>query len=304
MALPMQGGVVRSPRGWPYLLGKLIGDGAFGAVFDCMGPFDQSFALKVFTAGNRPVDAVRAEWLHEAGRLYRLRHPNIVYVFDYFEESGLFYLVLERCDHSLEDMMGTPFTDRLVVEVMRQLLFAVQYLADNELVHNDLHAGNVLFKQGEKLTAKISDLGIAQELYGQHSVRPPIVHHRIMAPEVVAGGYTTKQSDLYQLGMLMFAMHTGEYPIEFSAGYDDIIRQIKEGVPRMRAESLGTPIGKIASVMLRRQEQYRFTSPAQVWEELRKLDVWAAGRNGPDSGPRSAPSWPKPPPARVKTPRF
>jgi serine/threonine-protein kinase len=185
---------------------------------------------------------------------------------------------------------------------MRQLLFAVQYLSDNEIVHNDLHAGNILFKQGEKLTAKISDLGIAQELYGQYAVRPPIVHHRIMAPEVVAGGYSTKQSDLYQLGMLMYVMHTGEYPIDFSAGYDDIIRQIKEGVPRMKAESLHTPIGQIASVMLRRQEQYRYTSPAQVWEELRKLDVWAAAR-GPDSSPRSAPvpPWPVP---RIKTPRI
>jgi serine/threonine-protein kinase len=195
----MTGGVARSPRGFSYLLGKLIGDGAFGAVFDCVGPFDQSFALKVFGPGNRSIDEVRADWLREAGRLYRLRHPNIVYVFDYFEANGLFYLVLERCDHSLEDMLGTPFTDRLVVEIMRQLLFAVQYLADNEIVHNDLHAGNILVMQGEKLVCKISDLGIAQELYGQHAVRPPIVHHRIMAPEVVASGYSTKQSDLYQL---------------------------------------------------------------------------------------------------------
>lgn len=283
----MQGGVVRSAKGFSYLLGKLIGDGAFGAVFDCVGPFDQSFALKVFSPGNRPIASVRADWLHEAGRLYRLRHPNIVYVFDYFESGGLFYLVLERCDHSLEAMLGRPFTDRLVVEIMRQLLFAVQYLADNEIVHNDLHAGNILVMQGDKLICKISDLGIAQDLYGQHAVRPPIVHHRIMAPEVVAGGYTTKQSDLYQLGMLMYAMHTGEYPIDFSAGYDDIIRQIKEGVPRMKAEALGTPIGQIASVMLRRQEQYRYTSPAQVWEDLRRLDVWGALR-GPDSSPRAS----------------
>jgi len=46
-------------------------------------------------------------------------------------------------------------------------------------------------------------------------------------------------------------------------------------VPRLKAEALGTPIGHIASVLLRRNEQYRFTSPAQVWEELRRLDVWA-----------------------------
>jgi eukaryotic-like serine/threonine-protein kinase len=105
-------------------------------------------------------------------------------------------------------------------------------------------------------------------------VRASIVHHRIMAPEVVAGGYTTKQSDLYQLGLLMYQMHTGHYPIDASAGYEAIVEQIRAGAPRVRAEALGTPIGQIASVMLRRQEQYRYTNPAQVWEDLRRLDVW------------------------------
>lgn len=274
MAFPMTGGAVRSPKGFSYLLGNLMGEGGFGAVFDCVGPFDQQFALKVFQPANRPFEEVRGEWMGEAARLYRLRHPNIVYVFDYFEAGGLFYLVLERCDHSLEDMIGRPFTDRLVVELMRQLLFAIQYLADNDIVHNDLHAGNVLLVQGDRLTCKLSDLGIAQEMYGQYAVRPPIVHHRIMAPEVLAGGYTTKQSDLYQLGLLMYTMHTGEYPIDFTAGYDEVIRQIREGEPRARAEALNTPIGNIAAGMLRRHEQYRYTLPIQVWDDLRKLDVW------------------------------
>ncbi len=259
-----------------------MGEGAFGAVFDCVGPFDQSFALKVFRPANRPYEQVRAEWLREAERLWRLRHPNIVYVHDYFETGGLFYLVLERCDHSLEKMLGVPFTDRLVVEISRQLLFAIQYLNDNQIVHNDLHAGNILVVQDKKLTCKISDLGIAQELYGQSAVRPDIVHHRIMAPEVAAGGYSTKQSDLYQLGLLMYVMHTGSYPIDLSHGYDQIIEQIREGVPRARAEALGTEVGRVISVMLRRHEQYRYTSPAQVWEDLRRLDLWTAdGQSSP-----------------------
>ena len=265
--------MVRSPRGFSYLLGKVLGDGSFGAVFDCLGPFDQPYAIKVFQP-SMAYAQVRDQWIREADRLYRLRHPHIVYVHDFFEVGGLFYLVLERLDHSLEDMLGQPFTDRLTVEVARQLLFAVQYLNDNEIVHNDLHAGNILVKQGDPLVVKISDLGIAQDLYGQHAVRPPIVHHRIMAPEVAAGGYSTKQSDLYQLGLLIYLMHTGQHALDFDHGYDDIIRQIREGVPRSRAESLGTPIGDIVSVMLRRQEQYRYTSPAQVWEDLRRLDVW------------------------------
>src|SRR5207244_2825372 len=83
-----------------------------------------------------------------------------------------------------------------------QILFALQYLSDSEIVHNDLHAGNVLVIQGDKLVLKLSDLGIAQELYGQPAVRPQLVQHRIMAPELVAGGYSTTQSDLSQLGVL------------------------------------------------------------------------------------------------------
>ena len=278
---PFTGKVVRSPRGFSYLLGSRIGGGAFGSVFECVGPFDQSFALKIFQPRNRAYDEVRSEWLKEAERLYRLRHPNIVYVFDYFESGGFFYLVLERCDHSLEDMLGRPFTNRLVVDVMRQLLFAIQYLADNEIVHNDLHGGNILFVQGDSLVCKLSDLGIAQELYGQGAVRPDLVHHRIMAPEVAAGGYTTKQSDLYQLGLLLYHMHTGKQALDFSGGYDAIVQQIHEGTPRARAEALGTPLGEIASVMLRRREEYRYTSPAQVWEDMRRLDVWKRS-NPPD----------------------
>jgi serine/threonine protein kinase len=239
--MPVTGGAVYSPRNQRYLLGKRLGSGTFGAVFDCIGPFDQSFALKVFLPGNRPYAEVRAEWLKEAERLYRLRHPNIVYVHDYFEAAGLFYLVLERCDHSLDEMLSAPFTDRLVVDVARQLLFAVQYLADNEFVHNDLHAGNVLVVQGEHLIAKLSDLGIAQELYGYGGTRPPIVQHRLMAPEVAAGGYSTKQSDLYQLGLLIYQMHTGVYPIDTTTGY---CREHHAAPPRavpvhLRASGLG-----------------------------------------------------------------
>jgi eukaryotic-like serine/threonine-protein kinase len=275
VAFPVTGGIVRSPRGRTYLLGARLGDGAFGAVFDCIGPFDQRYALKVLQPSGRSYEQVREDWQREASRLYELRHPHIVYVHDYFEAGGLLYLVLERCDHSLEDMLGAPFTDRLVVEVMRQLLFAVQYLNDNEIVHNDLHAGNILVTQGDPLRVKISDLGIAQVLNGLAAVRPSLVHHYIMAPEVLAGGYTTKQADLYQLGLLLYQMHTGEQPLDFSVGYDHVVNQIREGAPRARAEALGTTLGEIASVMLRRHEQYRYGSPLQVWEDLRRLDTWA-----------------------------
>ncbi len=276
---PEVGQIVRSPRGWGYEVRAHIGGGHFGAVFDCHGPFDQPFALKVMMPANRPYAQVRREWLEEARRLWQLRHPNIVYVHDYFELEGLFYLVLERCDHSLEDMLGQRLTDRLVIQLSRQLLFAMQYLIDHEIVHNDIHAGNILIVHGKEPVPKFSDFGIAQDLYGRSGVRPPIVNNRIMAPEVALGGYSTAQSDLYQLGLLMFGMYTGQPPLDLEAGYDEVIRQIRDGVPRRRAEALGSPLGTVISILLRRHEQYRFNSPAQVWDELRKLEAWQGPTN-------------------------
>jgi serine/threonine-protein kinase len=114
------GASVCSPRGRVYLLGVRLGDGSFGEVFDCLGPFDESCALKVFRPQQDP-GIVRDQWLKEARRLYQLRHPHIVYVYDYFEARGMFFLVLERCDHTLEAMLTTPYTDRLQDEVTRQL---------------------------------------------------------------------------------------------------------------------------------------------------------------------------------------
>jgi serine/threonine-protein kinase len=279
------GASVSSPRGRIYLLGELLGDGSFGEVFDALGPFDQPCAVKVFRPRGDP-NVVREQWLKEASRLYQLRHPHIVYVYDYFESQELFFLVMERCDHTLEVMLSAPFTDRLVIEVMRQLLFAAQYLSDNEVIHNDIHAGNVLVVQGAHLIAKLSDLGIAQDLSGRGHVRPDLVQHRIMAPELIRGGYSTKQSDLYQLGLLMYFMHTGESAIDAGYDYDQMLAQIREGVPRGRADALGTPLGEIISVMLRRHEQYRYASPAQVWEDLRKLDPWSDTREAVASSAR------------------
>ena len=64
------GASVRSPRGRVYLLGDRLGDGSFGEVFDCLGPFDEPCALKVFRP-ERGAAQVREQWLKEAQRLHR-----------------------------------------------------------------------------------------------------------------------------------------------------------------------------------------------------------------------------------------
>jgi serine/threonine-protein kinase len=271
---PQVGSKLAGARG-TYEVMSILGSGEFGAVYECIGPFDQTYAVKMVRPANRPYSEVHAEWSKEVQRLVSLRHPNVVYIYDSFTQDHLFYLALERCEHALKDMLGTPMQEGLVLEISRQLLAAVQFLHDNDVVHDDLHAGNVLITHAtDRPTVKISDFGISHELRGMNAVRPNVVHHAIMAPEILAHGFTTRQSDLYQVGLLLFWMVTGESAINLDVPYQELVRQVAEGEPRQRAEQIGTPLGHLIAKMLRRREAFRFTSAREVWAEMRELDAW------------------------------
>ncbi|HEX3770900.1 MAG TPA: serine/threonine-protein kinase [Polyangiaceae bacterium] len=278
---PEVGATLRSARG-EYMVRSIIGSGEFGAVYGCVGPFDQAYAVKMMRPANRPYAEVREEWLREVQHLLSLRHPNVVYIFDAFEDGHLFYLALERCDYSLTSLLGHPLREGFVIEIARQLLAAIQYLHDNDVVHDDLHAGNILLVSGrdkhgqEHPTVKISDFGISSELRGMSSIRPNVVHHAIMAPEIISTGYTSKQSDIYQVGLLLFWMLTGESAVPAGISYPQLMQSLSEGLPRQRAEAIGTPLGAFIARMLRRREQFRYASAREVWADLRALPAWAA----------------------------
>src|SRR5258708_11095285 len=144
---PVPGTVLASSRG-KYTVGTLIGDGQYGSVYECSGPFDQPYALKMLRPANKPYQTVKEEWALEMKRLESFRHPNIVYIHDAFEQNFLFYLALERCDTSLKALLGrpsaassatqttnmrapAPLSVGLLIEISRQLLMTLQYLHDN-----------------------------------------------------------------------------------------------------------------------------------------------------------------------------
>jgi serine/threonine-protein kinase len=269
---PVPGTSLTSTRG-NYVVGGLIGDGHYGSVYECLGPFDQRYALKMLRPANKPYQAVKDEWSLEMKRLESFRHPNIVYIHDAFESNFLFYFALERCDTSLRALLGRPFPDGLLAEISRQLLMTLQYLHDNGVVHSDLHAGNVLISQLDRAPiVKLTDFGVAHQLdASQRWFRPQVANPKILTPELVTAGYTTTQSDLYQFGLLLYQMHTGSPAMDVNGDYSQIARQIAEGTPRQMAEALGTPLSQVIAKLLRRRDAYRYQSAREVWEDLRNF---------------------------------
>ena len=269
---PIPGTTLTSTRG-NYTVGALIGDGQYGSVYECIGPFDQPYALKMLRPANKPYQVVKEEWSREMQRLESFRHPNIVYIHDAFENNFLFYLSLERCDTSLRALLGRPMPDALFVEIARQLLMTLAYLHDNGVVHSDLHAGNVLISQIDRQPiVKITDFGVAHQLEGSTRwFRPQVANPKILTPELVTAGYTTAQSDLYQLGLLLYQMTSGQPAMDVSGPYEEIARQIADGTPRQKAEALGTPVATVIAKLLRRRDAHRYQSAREAWDDLRQI---------------------------------
>jgi len=291
---PAPGTIVHSERN-AYRIGAPLGQGAFGMVYECQDVWDNALVAKVLTPTGT-YEEVRRKWLDESQKLVNFRHPHITFVYDVFEHDNTFYIVMERCSGTLEDLWQTPGFqgENWVMPVARCVLQAVQFIHDWGYVHKDLHARNILRAlihdevSPEKppiLTFKVADVGISR-------VESEIDHfHTALAqwmlpPEFLwpqEFGSVGKGTDLYHVGLLLLTLVLGYTP-SFT------LEHLLAGEPRNVAERLKSPFAPAIAHALRRHVVQRPASARELWCELK-----AAGPPQPPLLPPLLPGsdWPE-----------
>ena len=211
-----------------YRLIHEIGRGGMGTVWMAEradGQFEQRVALKLVKRG-MDTDEILARFLRERQILARLEHPNIARLLDGgVSDDGRPYFVMEHvagqslttyCDEkrcSIEERL------RLFVVVAR----AVGYAHRNLIVHRDIKPSNVLVGEGGEI--KLLDFGIAKLLSEEPDAVADntAVPGRLMTPEYASpeqreGKRVTTASDIYQLGILLYQLLTGQRPRAGASG--------------------------------------------------------------------------------------
>lgn len=159
--------------------------------------------------------------IHEAKRQSSLHSPNIVQIFDFFEEESGPAIVMEYCPTGLDRYLRERLqqTERMIpYEEARTLLQGILEGLDAAhgagIVHGDIKADNI--RIGEDEQAKLSDFGAARGLEDQAPVFRGSANW--MAPEVARGeGEVTAESDLFSFGILAYLVLSGRHPFY----YDD-----------------------------------------------------------------------------------
>lgn len=279
---PTTGSVITTHNGMEYTIGQHISSGSYALVFEGIDSFGNAIALKVYKPAKRRFELVKEQWKKECRIFEIARHPNVVAIYDYFICANLCYIVLERAWGDLYRWVEQykPLNELNVKEIARQLLFGIHFIHKRGILQRDITIYNVLVFEGPRSIGsifKISDFGISKDLFEpwQSQINmAQVAHPHFIPPELLLPqyGYSTEQTDLYHLGLILLYALTGKFPFTENMNDNEIKTSILNGVPRQKAEKINTPFGDFISVLLRRRKEYRFKTAIETWDYLKKLE--------------------------------
>jgi Protein kinase domain len=173
-------------------------------------------AVKVMQAISPDRDSI-ARFRHEAQAIARMRHPNILNVFDYGEYEGTPYMIVEYVPGgNLAGRMSQGLLDRsTALRFLRGVAAGLDYAHSQGIVHRDVKPANVLLERDE--TPVLADFGLAKMIQGSSVKSMTGVTTgtpAYMAPEQVTGDQVGPAADRFSLATIAYEMLTGSIPFE------------------------------------------------------------------------------------------
>jgi len=277
------------------LLGEL-GHGGMATVYRARDRrLGRDVAIKVIHRHLRENPEVAKRFASEALAVAKLKHPNIVEVYDVSaDDESERYLVVEFVEGvTLRQRLreAGPFPPEIAAAITREVCDALGQAHRNGVVHRDVKPENVLLKldggsDGAHAMArvKLTDFGIAKLLDAQGVTHTGQVlgSPAHMAPEQIEGGDVDARADVFGAGVLLYEMLTGSLPFE-GQNPAQVLRRVLDGtfLPAERVRPLvGAGYGRIVARALAREPADRFQS-AQAFVAALEVELAAVGITDP-----------------------
>ena len=212
-----------------YTLGKTLGSGAFGTVRSAIHKATkQPRAIKILKKSEQDEEKL----FLEVNILSKLSHPNIMHIYEFYDDNSNFYIVSELCPGGeLFDMITEKgcFSESEASPIMKQLMSAITYCHQNHIVHRDLKPENILLedhKGTNEITIKLIDWGGARYFSKNKKMTKINGTPYYIAPEVLNEVYDEK-CDIWSAGVILYILLCG-YPPFNGNDDDEIFESIKK----------------------------------------------------------------------------
>ncbi len=217
----------------------VLGQGGMGVVYRARDPrIGRDVAIKTLTEGFSGDAEMLKRFYQEAGQTGNLRHPNIVTVYDFGDEEGLPYIVMEFLDgEPLDKIIRLQEPPHLGarLDIIEQVCSALAYAHLQGIIHRDVKPANVIVQRDGLV--KLLDFGIARTGQQQGALVDRAMTRTgtlvgtpaYMAPERLRGEPFDGRSDIFSTGVMLYQIVTGALP--FDAEYPAILHQILQENP-------------------------------------------------------------------------
>ncbi|KAM9104141.1 cyclin-dependent kinase-like 3 isoform 3-T3 [Megaptera novaeangliae] len=202
-------------------LGK-VGEGSYGTVMKCKHKdTGQIVAIKIFY--EKPEKSVNKIATREIKLLKQFRHENLVNLIEVFRQKKKIHLVFEFIDHTVLDELQHychGLESKRLRKYLFQILRAIEYLHNNNIIHRDIKPENILVSQSG--ITKLCDFGFARTLAAPADIYTDYVATRwYRAPELVLKDTSYgKPVDIWALGCMIIEMATGNPYLPSSSDLD------------------------------------------------------------------------------------
>ena len=219
----------------PYVLEESIGRGSMGTVYRARHEPTQRTAVVKFLQPLANDPEAKARFRAEMQALSRLRHPNVLALYDSGEYEGVPYMVVEYAPGgSLADRIsgGRRLERRAALALLRGVAAALDQAHLVGILHGDVNPANVLL--GYDDTPLLADFGLARLLQPAPSpgtTAVPSGNPAYMAPERVTGGAVGPASDNYAFAALTYELLTGHVPFEGVGGLEQLYAHVHNEPP-------------------------------------------------------------------------
>ncbi len=264
-----------------YTITGELGRGAMGVVLRGLdSTLDRPVAVKVIGlpgTGGGPTEELVARFLREAKLAARINHPGVVTIYDFGQDAGLLYLVMELVDgESLSHKIKrgdypTRAEAFKIVAAVAEALAAAHALG---VVHRDVKPANILITGDGRV--KVSDFGVAKAIGDSTELTRTgmtVGSPAYMAPEQVRGERTDPRADLFSLGVILYELllHRKPFPADTVT---TLVYQILNHDPFADPEILDTLGDQVAAFLRRclaKAVGERITTASEFAAEARRL---------------------------------
>jgi calcium-dependent protein kinase len=214
-----------------YKVGKTLGEGAYGKVYQVQHRTTGLIRAMKAIKKKSVLKEEQEKLFSEVSILKDLDHPNIVKLYELYQDEGYYYLITEFCTGGeffdrIQAMHS--FTEKIAADYMKQILSAVVYCHDKNIVHRDLKPENLLL-DSKSLDArlKVIDFGTSKKFVSGAKMNQKFGTAYYIAPEVLNKDYDEK-CDIWSCGVILYILLCG-YPPFGGANDRDILNKVKIG---------------------------------------------------------------------------